>query len=184
MRSRRAVPVLWLLLAVILAGCGSAGPGTATPSTGTLTPAPVPTADEGIVGRTPTRGERLGAYAIGPVEPLCPSEVGEEGKDYPETVSREIAVDGSWSNATGAARLAERASERVAIGGSDVELVPVPGGQRPVRLAGETFDPARRFGVERYALATTEGNRSLDAIVLAPEDGRTTVHLYALTGFC
>lgn len=183
MRARRRLAALPLALLVVLAGCGSLGTGTGTPSAGTLTPAPVPTAD-GLVGGTPAPDRRVGAYAIGPTEPLCPSEVGEEGKDYPETVSRELSVAGNWSNGTEAARLAERAAARVAVGGPDVELIPVPGGQRRVTLQGETFDPATRFGVERYALATTGGNRSLDAIVLAPEGNRTTVHLYALTGFC
>lgn len=179
-RSRLAVPVLAVLM--MLAGCGSAGSGPTTPSAGTLTPAPVPS-DDGLVGGTPTPDRRAGAYAIGPTEPLCPSEVGEEGKDYPETVEREITVAGNWANATGAARLAERAAA-AGFGGPTPEMVPVPGGQRPVTLLGETFDPASRFGAERYALAKTGGNRSLDAIVLTPEGNRTTVRLYALTGFC
>ncbi|WP_276261026.1 hypothetical protein [Haloglomus litoreum] len=171
-----------LALLVVLAGCGSAGSGPTTPPAGTLTPAPVPS-DDGLVGGTPTADQRVGAFAIGPTEPLCPSEVGEEGKDYPETVERAVTIEGNWSDATGAARLAERAAA-AGLGGPPPEMVPVPGGQRPVTLLGETFDPASRFGVERYALATTSGNRSLDAIVLAPDGNRTTVRLYALTGFC
>ncbi|MFB6207423.1 MAG: hypothetical protein ABEJ05_12950 [Haloglomus sp.] len=182
-RSRRVVRLFALVLAILLAGCGAAGTETVSP-TATLTPAPVPTTAPADAGQTPTPGGDGSVYAIGPTKPLCPSDLGESSGDYPEIVSRRVTVSDTWSNAREAAHLAERATTRVALGGSDPEMAAVPGPPRAVSIAGRTFDPASEFDVDRYAVATTTTAPPVDAIVLEPAGGRTTVQLYMLTGFC
>ena len=193
-----------VLLLSLVAGCAALDPPTT--QSPTLTPVPAPTAtptvmplpDTGPAGgssststgnRSPAPGgvpepySRLGTYPIGPVAPTCPADAGQGARRYPPVVTRNATVGGSWSTGREAAMLADRA-----VSGADLEpgggLVPVDGRYERVRVTGETFDPRRRWGTERFVVVTAPGNPALDAIVLAPVDGRTRIELYYVEGFC
>jgi hypothetical protein len=172
-----------LALTLALAGCAAVAPaGTPSP---TVTPAPVPTTAT-PAGSSPPASAAFDpetTYPIGPIEPTCPAGPGDEEDRYPAIRSRTVIVNGTWSDGNDAAVLAERAAL-----GTDLDprapLFPAAESHEQVRLAGETFDPRERFDTDGFALVGAVETPAFHAIVLAPEDDRTPVVLYYVTGVC
>jgi hypothetical protein len=181
---------------LVLAGC-SFGAAPTTPDRGTLTPAPVPaTPTPATASSTPVTPatpypraspvsfDQSTTYPVGPVVPSCPTGPGSDERRYPPVVTNRVTVDGGWSSDREAVALAERARVRTPLGAPDADLVAVADSYRRVRLAGETFDPRRRFDTSRFALVTAARDPALVGIVPAPDGNRTTVQFYYVAGFC
>lgn len=180
---------------VLLAGCGAVAPTTPSP---TVTPAPLPSPSPTATDATATRAppgdqsgrtvqaayDQLSTYPIGPVAPTCSMGSGSEERRYPPTLSNRTTVDGSWTNDSEAAALAERAAGMTDLAGPGTRMAPVPGSFERVRVTGETFDVRERYSVDRFAVATSVDVPTIDALVLEPDGNRTTVQIYYVAEFC
>jgi hypothetical protein len=205
-RGLRAGATLTVVLALLVSGCAGFGTDgqrpTASPS---LTPAPLPTAMPTPTGApTPTavrdvptaaprttfpRAASLSVnrptYPVGPVAPTCPTGPRQGGLRYPPVDSEPVVVNGTWSNATTAVRVAELATGHSRYGGPDPRMELAGTDYERLRVTGELVDISRRYGTEEYVLVRGVSDPTVDAVVLNSTGADwTRVVVYHVAAFC